>query len=78
MSQDKEENLYQSQPHLLAFVDTLGFYKEIQKQNSEKIDAYLGRLEQLKESWTKRAKQTLKLSTIRRLRDYCSSDRRRS
>ena len=37
----KKPNLYQPTQHLLAFVDTLGFYKEIQKKESQKIEDYL-------------------------------------
>jgi len=46
-------------------MSTLGFYKEIQKQQSKTIEEYLKMFDQLKESWSKRpGKDTLKISAI--------------
>lgn len=56
---------YRPTQHLLAFVDTLGFYEEIQKNKSKKIERYLTVFALLKENWNKRpGKAELKISTI--------------
>ena len=56
---------YRPTQHLLAFVDTLGFYKEIQKKKSDTIEEYLSVFDLLKNSWSNRAaKRELKLSAI--------------
>jgi len=63
--EEKSKLKYRPSTHLLAFVDTLGFYKEIQKPNSVTIEEYLAVFDQLKESWRKRQnKKELKLTAI--------------
>lgn len=57
--------MYEPKAHLLAFVDALGFAREIQRTSSKPIEDYLRVLKSLKESWkTRQAKRALKLTTI--------------
>lgn len=56
---------YSPTPHLVAFVDALGFSREILRENSKKLNTYFEMIEQAKLEWKNReGKQELKVTTV--------------
>lgn len=59
------QNKYNPTPHLIAFVDALGFSREILRDNSDKLNTYFRLIEEIKLEWRNRAgKQELKVTTV--------------
>lgn len=59
------DKYYRPTPHLVAFVDALGFSREILRDDSEKLNIYFEMIERAKSEWRSRSgKKELKVTTV--------------